>query len=211
MVTLSRRLGRAPPQAIRRSFPVPPALAGIRMVKKIALLGDVSVGKTSLIRRFVLDEFEDRYIETIGTKVSRREVSLTAPSGDPVEVNLIVWDIIGHKDPRRVPASYYKGVAGVIVVCDSTKFVTFTELDFWVGRMRSLAGATTPMVFLANKADLPNREVTEENLHGLAKTFSMPHLYTSARTGENVAEAFKVIAQLVAAPELRGAPASPPP
>ena len=65
-----------------------------RMMKKMCVIGDAAVGKTSLIRRFVYDRFHDRYIATIGAKTSAKELNITS-NGDDIQLNLQIWDIIG--------------------------------------------------------------------------------------------------------------------
>ena len=66
------------------------------IIKKVVLLGDSAVGKTSLIRRFVYDEYDDGYISTIGAKVSKKEVEVEY-DGTDYKVMLMIWDIIGSQ------------------------------------------------------------------------------------------------------------------
>jgi GTPase SAR1 family protein len=69
-----------------------------RMKVKVCLVGESAVGKTSLVRRFVLDEFDDRYISTLGTKVSKKEIIVEGENGhEPIMVDLTIWDIMGEK------------------------------------------------------------------------------------------------------------------
>src|SRR5205807_3909418 len=95
-----------------------PALAGLKHVKaKVCLVGDVAVGKTSLIRRFVQDEFDDRYIATVGTKVTRRAVDVTW-KGAPALLDMRVWDIMGEKGFRALFGSAsFEGSHGVTAAC----------------------------------------------------------------------------------------------
>ena len=69
----------------------------IRVKGKVCLLGDIAVGKTSLIRRFVLDQFDDKYISTVGTKVTKKKMDFEFPEANcSVEVTLLIWDIMGQ-------------------------------------------------------------------------------------------------------------------
>src|SRR5205823_13803396 len=92
-----------------------PAVTGLKHVKaKVCLVGDVAVGKTSLIRRFVQDEFDDRYIATVGTKVSKKTVDVTS-KGARAMLDMIVCDIMGEKGLRALLRdAYFEGSHGVI-------------------------------------------------------------------------------------------------
>src|SRR5947199_1004565 len=68
-----------------------------RIKTKVCLVGEAAVGKTSLIRRFVQDEFDDRYITTLGAKVSKREMAFETPDRTKIHMDMTVWDIMGRK------------------------------------------------------------------------------------------------------------------
>src|SRR5437016_14383229 len=72
-----------------------------RIKTKVCLVGEAAVGKTSLIRRFVQDEFDDRYITTLGAKVSKREMAFETPDRTKIHMDMTVWDIMGEKGFRR--------------------------------------------------------------------------------------------------------------
>lgn len=167
-----------------------------RFIKKICMLGDPGVGKTSLIKRFVYDEFDDEYLETIGTKITRKEVFIKKGS-DEAQVVLMIWDIVGHKSPKAVPPSYYAGAEGVIVVCDITRKETYDELDYWVDLLSAMT-ENVPIIFLGNKADLRDAlSVTDEEMKKLASSKDRIYFYTSAKSGLNVEEAFNAMAHMI--------------
>ena len=94
-----------------------------RMKVKVCLVGEAAVGKTSLIRRFVLENFDDKYIQTLGTKVSKKELSApnVDPSGD-MKIDMTIWDIMGQKGFRELlKEAYFYGAKGILAVCDSTR------------------------------------------------------------------------------------------
>src|SRR6266702_3278588 len=96
--------------------------------KKVLLIGDASVGKTSLVRRFVIDKFDDRYIVTIGTKTSRKPMEFKyEPQQLAITLTLNIWDIIGQKEMKKLHTLYFKGSEGVIVVCDMTRADTLAS------------------------------------------------------------------------------------
>jgi small GTP-binding protein len=167
-----------------------------RFIKKVCMLGDPGVGKTSLIRRFVYDEFEDEYLETIGTKITRKEVNIKK-GNDEALVVLMIWDIVGHKSPKAVPPSYYAGAEGVIVVCDLTRKETYEELDYWVDLLTAMH-ENIPIIFLGNKVDLKeSRQISDEMMQKLAVSRERKYFYTSAKSGEGVEMAFHEIAEMI--------------
>ncbi len=154
-----------------------------KYILKICLLGDGAVGKTSLVHRFVYDAFDDKYIMSFGTKVSKKTVDV----GD-TRADLMIWDILGQKAHESLHGAYYRGAAGALAVCDFTRRPTLDSISSWVSGFRSVVGET-PVVVLANKSDLP-KTFSPEDVRVLSSTFGAEFLETSAKTGENVEEAF---------------------
>lgn len=162
---------------------------------KICLVGDVGVGKTSLIRRFVMDVFDDKYIATIGTKVTKKEVTVKDPkTGAPLKVVLLVWDIMGQPSFREVlREAYFYGAEGAIAVCDVTSKESLGELRYWVKAMTATTGKI-PIVFLGNKCDLKEEtRIPFVDIEMFAKKNDSPALLTSAKTGYNVEQAFNLL------------------
>ncbi len=173
---------------------------GVRVHKsKICTVGESGVGKTSLIRRFVLDEFDDRYVATIGAKITKKELLMDG-QGKGVQVEMTLWDIMGEKGFRELlREAYFQGCHGVFAVCDVTRSDTLFDLAGWIKAVFRVAGEV-PVVFLANKIDLEDTiVVTEKDVAQMAAEYKAPHLMTSAKTGENVEEAFRNLAGLVVA------------
>src|SRR3990172_5890618 len=113
--------------------------------RKVLLLGDASVGKTSLIRRFVVDKFSDDYITTIGTKVTKRDLRLEL-GNRTVDLSLMIWDVLGQKGYKGIQESAFRGARGVLLVYDLTRPETRETLgEYWVPRVRAVAGAV-PML-----------------------------------------------------------------
>ena len=174
------------------------AVIGQKHVKaKVCLVGDVAVGKTSLIKRFVQDEFDDRYIATVGTKVTKKTVEMMW-RGAPATLDLMVWDIMGEKGFRALLRdAYFEGSHGVIAVCDLTRKDTFYDLNNWVQMIRKQVG-NVPLVFLGNKMDLGERlVVTEDELARMGAIHNASQFLASAKTGAGVNEAFKVLADAI--------------
>ncbi|MFQ5986014.1 MAG: Rab family GTPase [Thermoplasmata archaeon] len=164
-----------------------------KMKLKICLVGEAAVGKTSLIRRFVDDAFEDRYIATLGAKVIRRELRVRMPdSGKKIHTILTVWDILGHGGFRDiVKDSYFRGAQGILAVCDVTRPLTMAQLEGWKHSVWENAGEI-PAYVLANKADLAEENrLEQDDLEAFCEGWGCPYLFTSAKTGRGVDEAFR--------------------
>ncbi len=158
--------------------------------KKMVLLGDGGVGKTSLINRFVLNKFDEKYIATIGTRVSKKTVSV-----DDYEITLMIWDVLGQKGYERVQWASFRGAEGAFMVVDLTRRSTLDSLErYWIPELFKIAPGI-PIVFLGNKMDLDNWEVGEDDLRNLANRYGSVYFLTSAKTGENVEEAFLELAR----------------
>ena len=164
---------------------------------KICLVGEVAVGKSSLIKRFVLDAFEDRYVATIGTKVTKKTVSI-GWRGQPASLDMMIWDIMGERGFRTLlKEAYFHGAQAVIAVCDVTRRDTFYDLNNWINLAKRELG-DVPIVFLGNKVDLVDRAVvTHEDLDHIGENQLAPYFFTSARNGENVEAAFRAVATAI--------------
>jgi small GTP-binding protein len=170
-----------------------------RLKLKICLAGEPMVGKTSLVRRFVLDEYDDKYIATLGTKVTKKVIEAENPAtGRPVRVDMVIWDVMGAGKIRDLlKDAYYHGANGILAVCDVTRPETLPALDEWAAAIRDVAG-DVPLILLANKIDLEEeRRLGDDDLRTFCAERSWPVDSTSAKTGANVEEAFRRIVRLV--------------
>ena len=164
--------------------------------KKICLLGDFAVGKTSLVRRFVEGVFEDKYLSTIGARVSRKVLTVRS-----VPLTLLVWDLAGEERFAGVMNSYYRGAAGGILVCDLTRADTFPSLTDYAQAFWRI-NPHTPVAVVGNKVDLLEpRVITDAELAELAAQLGAFWLTSSAKTGENVQELFEQLGERLLDPQ----------
>src|SRR5437867_3791213 len=174
---------------------------------KVCLVGEKAVGKTSLIRRYVLNMFDDRYITTIGTKVSKKELSLYHPERDvQVRMDVTIWDIMGEKGFRELlKDAYFYGANGILAVADFTRRRTLDDLDDWIDGVEPLIGKV-PVLIVVNKADLTSSaQFVERDVAQFAKAYDSDFLLTSAKTGGQVESAFARLASLVVEAQLHPA------
>ncbi len=177
---------------------------GVQFKKKIFLLGDEAVGKTSLIRRFVVNEFSDSYISTIGTKVSKKEVTIAHPDHDgaAISVTLMIWDVMGQRTFETVVSRYFEGGEGALLVFDLTRRNTLRSVARWRHHLFARAGEV-PVLLLGNKADLTDEfRISRDTVDRATERMDTSFLLTSAKTGLNVDKAFHTLATRMAREEL---------
>ncbi len=174
----------------------------IRVKGKICLLGDLAVGKTSLIRRYVLDTFDDKYITTIGTKVTKKRLDIELPEQQKeVDLTLLIWDIMGQYQERLsstisqfdryIPQqNYFYNSKGAIIVCDLTRKSTLDSINVWISSLFEVTGEV-PVIIIGNKNDLKEKhEVKKEEVSSIANKYKALSFLTSAKTGYNVEKMF---------------------
>jgi len=167
-----------------------------RLSKKVCLLGDFAVGKTSLVERFVYSRFSDRYLATIGVKVSRKGMVIPRQK-DVVELSMMLWDLAGSEEFGHLRVHYLSGASGGLLVCDLCRPETLVTLCEYATQLRA-ANPDISMIMLANKVDLTEkRQISETQIEQAAKDLGLPHFYTSAKTGECVEEAFRELGRLL--------------
>ena len=167
-----------------------------KLMKKICLLGDGAVGKTSLIRKFVFDRFEDKYIMTFGTKVSKKQVTINR-DGEEYMLTFLIWDILGQRVHNNLHSAYYKGASGAFIVCDSTRKETLESMKEWIEVFRGV-NTDAPLILLGNKSDLVDQaQFGAPELGQVASDTGVPHHMTSAKTGAHVEESFMQLGNMV--------------
>jgi small GTP-binding protein len=164
--------------------------------KKVCLLGDFAVGKTSLVRRFVYNLYDDKYISTIGVKVSRKTVAV-ARADKVVELTMMLWDLAGSEEFTPVRASYLRGAAGAVLVCDLTRSETLDGLKSYVDDLLDL-NPEARLILAANKSDLIDwQELTLEQIEIFTSQLALPYYITSAKTGDEVETLFRHLGRLL--------------
>lgn len=169
---------------------------------KIVLLGDGAVGKTSLRLRYMGLGFQSKYMMTIGADFAIKDIK--TPDGRALKCQ--IWDLAGQQSFKRVRSTYYVGVHGALLVYDATRPETYQNIDQWVEELLRNSNQAIPVAVLANKVDLVETvpvSVSEEDGRRLCANLTeklgleVPYLETSAKTGQNVEEAFQGIAEQV--------------
>ena len=153
---------------------------------KLLIIGDSGVGKSSLLLRFADNTFSGSYITTIGVDFKIRTVTI-----DGQRIKLQIWDTAGQERFRAVTRSYYRGAAGALMVYDITRRSTYNHLSSWLTDTRNLTNPSTVIFLIGNKCDLEGqRDVTYEEAKQFADENGLMFVEASAKTGQNVEEAF---------------------
>lgn len=170
--------------------------------KKVVLLGDSAVGKTSLVRRYVVDVFSDKYIATIGTKVMKKDIEYKLPART-IYLTMMIWDVLGQRDYRKIRNVSLKGADGVIMVSDLTRPESISAIvEFWYPTILEIVDNVSAIV-IGNKSDLPSAgNDSVDLLASISSEISSPYLICSAKTGENVESSFRSIGELILRDEL---------
>jgi len=166
-------------------------------MRKVVMIGAGGSGKTALVNRFLTHKFSEEYIVTIGSQFAVKTVEVEAANGRCVVVKLLVWDLAGQQRFDFIRGSYYRGSKGALLVFDTTRKSTWLELPKWIKETEDALGERIPIILLANKVDLvEHRVITRE----MGEQFVLEHnlngyLETSALNGQNVEEAFNMLAK----------------
>ena len=169
---------------------------------KVVLIGDGGVGKTSLRRRFMGESFVTSYIATIGADFAVKD--LTTRSGK--QVRFQIWDLAGQERFRIVREGFYRGSRGALLVYDITRGETYNNIPFWAEELAKNVSSVPPMVLVGNKIDLKGSsgvyvtpDYGEMMREYLERRYGVPvhFIETSAKTGENIEEAFVTLAELI--------------
>jgi small GTP-binding protein len=149
--------------------------------KKICMVGQFAVGKTSLVRRFVDSIFDDRYLTTIGVKIDRKDVTI-----DDRSITLMLWDLAGEDELAQLNVSHLRGASGYILVADGCRAATLAKAAELQRRITEMLGPL-PFVLVVNKVDLRDQwEVQSAQL----TQYGWPTFETSAKAGTGVEEMF---------------------
>jgi len=166
---------------------------------KLCLCGAAAVGKTSLFHRFVSGEFKHDYTATVGAKFLTKVIMLQTEDGKTQEINLALWDIAGQPRFVDLRTTFYRGASGALLLFDLTREESYNELDLWLTELRAVT-MNVPIVLIGNKIDLieeRGRQVETDKAAIFAEKEDLFYLETSAKTGENVEDAFTKLAELM--------------
>ena len=157
-------------------------------LKKVIFLGDARSGKSSIIKRYVENKFENTYLPTIGMQISEKSLQIN----QECKLDLKFWEMESQShilSPLR--KRFYSNTKLVFIIFDLTRRTTFLNLKKWVSIFSKNFHENVPIIILGNKADLPNHEVLPKDIEQLQKEMNTIIYSVSAKTEENIEDAFK--------------------
>ena len=159
---------------------------------KIITLGESSVGKTSILAKYVDDIFDINMISTLGVDFKRKTEII-----DNKQINIKVWDTAGQECFRNIQKIYYHNTEGVLLVFDLTSRQTFEQLNYWFENIKIECPKDVAICLVGNKSDLKDHiDVSDEDINEYLQKNNNPKFFkTSAATGENIKEVFQYISR----------------
>ncbi|KAH3758008.1 ADP ribosylation factor [Pelomyxa schiedti] len=153
---------------------------------KYIIIGDTGVGKSCLLLQFTDKRFQPVHDVTIGVEFGAKIISL-----EKTQVKIQIWDTAGQESFRSITRSYYRGAAGALLVYDISRRETFNHISSWLEDARQHANPEMTVMLIGNKSDKEGqREVTTAEGEAFAKEHGLLFIETSAKTSDNVQEAF---------------------
>jgi len=159
---------------------------------KILLIGDSSVGKTSILLKYTDDKFSDNHISTIGVEYINKSLTINGK-----KVMLRIWDTSGQERFLSITQNFYRNANGVIFVFDITNRESFKNIKIWLNELENCEGKIT-RILVGNKVDLEeNRDVGKEMINNYIQKKEMKYFEVSAKEGINIDLIFKEMAELI--------------
>ena len=162
-------------------------------VFKILTIGNHSVGKTSILRRYVENKFLKHHLSTIGIDYLSKTIQIKNR-----EIKLKIWDTAGQERYRNITSHIYKDADGIILVFDVTNEDSFNQITDWMDQIKNnVSKDDISLILIGNKCDLSDRSIEKARGEDKAKELEVNYYETSALSGEGINEAFEGLAKMI--------------
>ena len=164
---------------------------------KIALLGNEGVGKTSIISQLTESRYNAKTNTTVGAMFINKEMTI-----DGKNYELQIWDTAGQERFRTIASIYFRDAHGIILVYDVTTRKSYDDLSFWFNEIYAKCEKSVIVTVLGNKCDMQDNQITLEEAAKYSQSHKSKHLLVSAKTGQNIEEAFGVMLREIVSSEV---------
>ena len=162
---------------------------------QLLIIGDSTVGKTSIITRFANGTFDSNYLATVGLDNFTKDEII-----DNKTIRIKIWDTAGQERYKSLTKGFFRNAEGVMLVYDVTNSETYENLKYWMQSIKNNLGENMgeiPIIIIGNKIDCQEREVSVEEAENFWKEQGFPYFETSAKTGENIDKTIKFLVKKV--------------
>ena len=162
---------------------------------QLLIIGDSTVGKTSILSRFANGIFNSNYLATVGLDSFTKDEII-----DDKTVRIKIWDTAGQERYKSLTKGFFRNAEGVMLVYDVTNSETYENLKFWLQSIKNNTSpdmGEIPIILIGNKIDCEDREVKHEEAENFWKEQGYPYFETSAKTGENIDNTIKYLVKKV--------------
>ena len=163
---------------------------------QLLIIGDSTVGKTSILSRFVNGTFNSNYLATVGLDNFTKDETI-----DDKNVRIKIWDTAGQERYKALTKGFFRNAEGIMIVYDVTNQESFENLKNWIQSIKDNMGndflERIPVVIIGNKIDSDEREIKTEDAESFCKQQNYPYFETSAKTGENIDNTIRFLVKKV--------------
>ena len=161
---------------------------------KVCLIGEIAVGKTSIIERYITGRFSSDYNCTCGTEFRLKTVSKEGLGSAEISI----WDTAGGEKYRSITKNYFRDAQAIVVVFDLTNRMSFNSLETWINEVKDTVGKESEIVVVGNKSDLNDkRKVSDKEIEEFIIRMNVKYFEASAKNGINIDEVFQYLTEAV--------------
>jgi Ras-related protein Rab-1A len=162
---------------------------------QLLIIGDSTVGKTSILNKFANGTFNANYLATVGLDNITKDETI-----DGKNIRIKIWDTAGQERYKALTKGFFNNAEGIMIVFDVTNIETFDNLKNWIQSIETFMGnkmEETPIIIIGNKIDCEEREVKTEDAESYCNGQNYPYFETSAKTGENIDKTIRFLVKKV--------------
>lgn len=162
---------------------------------KIILLGSSTVGKSSILVRYIKNSFYSSYLSTVGIDFGKKTIEVALPNNKTEKIEIHIWDTAGQERFGSIVRQYYNKSNGAFVIFDLSDKKTLADAEKWINQIYEHAGKKVHIFLVGNKSDITERQVTEKDALDKANEHNIKYFEVSAFTGKGVTETFEEMAK----------------